>query len=79
MSQSVIIDTTRAVEDLDSVAVILLIITMVLATLVMVALIIVFIYKRQDKKTEAVKQNLNNNDTLDSSSVPLNLDYNNLC
>ena len=79
MSQSVIIDTTRAVEDLDSVAVILLIITMVLVTLVMVALVIVFIYKRQDKKTEAVKQNLNNNDTLDSSRVPLNLDYNNLC
>ena len=79
MSQSVIIDTRRAEEDLDSVAVILLIITMVLVTLVMVALIIVFIYKRQDKKTEAVKQNLNNNDTLDSSRVPLNLDYNNLC
>ena len=78
MSQSVIIDTTRAEE--DSVAVILLIITMVLVTLVMVSLIIALIYKRQDnKKHQAVKQNLNNNEPLDSSRVPLNLDYNNLC
>ena len=78
MSQSVSIDTTRAAE--DSVAVIILLITMVLVTLVMVALIIAFVYKRQDnKKHEAVKQNLNNNEPLDSSRVPLNLDYNNLC
>ena len=78
MSQSVIIDTTRAVE--DSVAVLLLLITMVLVTLVMVSLIIALIYKRQDnKKHQAVKQNLNNNEPLDSSRVPLNLDYNNLC
>ena len=83
MSQSVIIDTTRAMEDVDSVAVILLVITLVLVTLVMVALIIVFIYKRQNRKTEAVKQNINNNEIVldaDSSTrVPLNLDYNNLC
>ena len=82
MSQSVIIDTTRAAEDLDSVAVILLSVTLVLVTGVMVALIAVFIYKRRNKKTEAVKQNLNNNEVLldtDPTREPLSLDYNNLC
>ena len=64
MSQSVIIDTTRAMEDLDSVAVILLIITMVLVT--MMALVAVasvsytFAYKGEYRRRRANRETTDN-------------------
>ena len=55
-----------------------IIITVTLLIITMVALIRAFIYKRQKKKAEAVKQNSKNNDIHKSSRVPMNWD-DNLC
>ena len=55
-----------------------IIITVTLLIISMVALIRAFVYKCQEKKTEAVKQDSKNNDIHKSSRVPMNWD-DNLC